>query len=101
MRMSLPVACQLTDRARRTREAEIRSLITSGARHVEFLPDGLSLRFDGTDEWVDRIAELIKLERGCCRFLRFRLDAEPGDGEFSLSITGPEGTADFLRSWAT
>lgn len=97
--MTLPIACELRSEERRMREAEIRRGLTSGAREIEILPDGLALHFEGADEWIDRIAEVLKAERGCCRFLRFRLDAAPGNGRISLTITGPDGTAEFLRGW--
>jgi hypothetical protein len=42
---------------------------------------------------------MIEGERECCRFLRFRLDAEPDRARVTLDVTGPDGTEDFLRTW--
>jgi hypothetical protein len=43
-------------------------------------------------------AETINAERQCCRFLRFVLTIEPGDGPIWLEITGPQGTSALLES---
>ena len=45
---------------------------------------------------VSETAEWIEMERLCCPFLSFRLEtnSEPGH---RLTMTGPDGTAEFLR----
>jgi len=43
-------------------------------------------------------AELVTLERRCCPFLTFELQAVSGDSCFSLSVTGPPGTREFLHA---
>lgn len=99
MTESLPIACTLSDPERRRREREIRTLLRSGAREIVELRDGVRITFPGDAAWLPRIAELMAIERECCRFLRFELVAEAGAGPLRLGISGPEGTAAFLRTW--
>ncbi|MBI4409686.1 MAG: hypothetical protein HY561_08265 [Gemmatimonadetes bacterium] len=43
--------------------------------------------------------EFILFERGCCPFLRFELEFEPG-GPLWLRIRGPEGAKEFIAAEA-
>lgn len=95
----LPVACELSSPDQREREAEIRRFLGGAAEEVMRRDDGIEIRFPGDADCLDRIAELIGLERECCRFLRFGLVAEAGGGPIRLTITGPEGTAELLEGW--
>ena len=95
--MELPIACSLTASERSAREGAIRSLL-SGAEEVRELPGGMKLKFDDSSQWLCRIAEFAAAERDCCRFLRFEVTAEPDLGPIRLTITGPTGTAAFLRT---
>lgn len=95
----LPIACDLSDPTQRDRERAIRELLTTSAADIADRGDGLRIRFAGTSPPLAEIAELIALERTCCRFLRFELIAAPGEGPVELRITGPAGTREFLRSW--
>ena len=45
------------------------------------------------------LATMIDAERHCCRFLRFQVTPEPGEGPVCLEITGPPGTSEFLAGW--
>jgi hypothetical protein len=62
------------------------------------LPDGLRLRFTASGETLSLIANAIEAERHCCRFLRFTLTVEPDDGQFTLDLTGPQGTREFVAA---
>jgi hypothetical protein len=62
------------------------------------MPGGFRWRFDSRADLVKKAGEVIESEHGCCRFLRFVLVVEPGDGPMFLEVTGPEGTADFLSA---
>lgn len=96
---SLPIVCELDAAAQREREATIRRLLGRAAVEVTQLPDGVAVRLPGDAEHLQRITELMALERACCRFLRFELTAEPAQGLLLLRITGPAGTPAFVRSW--
>ena len=41
---------------------------------------------------LNGVASVIEAERGCCRFLRFRLTIEPHGGPLWMEVTGSEGT---------
>jgi hypothetical protein len=43
------------------------------------------------------VANVIAAEHQCCRFLRFGLMVEPGDGVVTLDVMGPDGTVEFLK----
>jgi len=50
-------------------------------------------------ELTERQSALLPgLVRQCCQFLRFDLVVEAGLGPVTLTLSGPEGTADMLRS---
>ena len=93
--MSAPLACRLTPPEQSRRRVELETQVFAAALAIRELPDGWAARFEG-DEWLARLAELIRFERGCCPFLHFALRAEPGDGAITLEITGPEGAKAFV-----
>jgi hypothetical protein len=62
------------------------------------IPGGLRWRFEPVVDLVREVAAVIETERRCCRFLRFLLLVEPGEGAVWLEVTGPEGTEDFLSA---
>jgi hypothetical protein len=41
---------------------------------------------------------MIVAERECCLFLTFELVAQPSMGSVIVSVTGPAGTKDFLKT---
>jgi predicted RNA methylase len=43
-------------------------------------------------------AVAVDAERRCCRFLRFTLTVEPDEGLFTLDLTGPQGTLEFVTA---
>ena len=93
-----PIACTLGPAARADREALIRTIF-SEAQRVELLADRLDARIQGTARGIRQVAELMVIERECCRFLRFEVTAEPDLGPIDLAITGPPGTGEVLRAW--
>jgi hypothetical protein len=97
MLAALPVACSLSTPQMRARRDGILAEVREGALETRRVRGGLALRFPGAARWVETLARLVALERECCRFLRFRLTAEPDRGPVWLEITGPRGTAEFLR----
>ena len=94
--VSLPIECTLTP----AEVAEMRNGLLPGllarACAKESIPGGFRWRFDPQADLVKEAAAVIESEHRCCRFLRFLLLVEPGDGPVWLEVTGPEGTADFL-----
>jgi hypothetical protein len=95
---SLPLACTLTPSELAARRGGL--LPGLAARAVASAPveGGRAWRFDDAPGLLADIAAVVEAERRCCRFLRFALAVEPGDGPVALTVTGPEGTAEFLES---
>ena len=94
----LPVACTLSPTALKARRANLLAdLLRRAVDHHE-LTDGYRLRFAGEGNVLSAIARTVDAERQCCRFLRFTVTVEPGDGPIALDLTGPAGTREFLAA---
>ena len=98
MAEEIPVACCLSNEELRTREATLLAQFKSALLTTEELSDGYLFRIPGDKKWLAVAAELIGAERECCPFLRFELTAEPAVGPFTVRMTGPAGTKEFLKS---
>lgn len=94
----MPVACALTASELRDRERWLVETLGAETERVERLPNGYAVQLRGTHETLVKVAELIGLERQCCPFLTFTMTVEPAEGPIHLSLTGPEGTAEFLSA---
>jgi hypothetical protein len=94
----MPVACTLTASELQDRERWLVEALGVATERVERLPNGYAIQLRGTHETLANVAELIGLERQCCPFLTFTLTVEPAEGPIRLSLTGPEGTAEFLST---
>jgi hypothetical protein len=93
--VSSPVRCLLPDPDLRERRAEIVATLGGTVEAVEELPDGYRLRFRADQAEV--LMEFVRIERACCPFMRYTLEFEPENGPLWFSLTGPEGTKDFLK----
>lgn len=60
--------------------------------------DRLESVFADSPEVLALLFEVLRAERQCCRFLTFELVAEPDLGPLRLTISGPPGTGEFLRT---
>src|SRR6266571_2728920 len=94
----LPVACTLTEPERRRRREELLDRVVGRVHERRSLDDGYAFRFATDDLSLADLLEMIRLERQCCAFLRFRLTVEPGGGPVWLELTGPAGTKEFFGS---
>jgi hypothetical protein len=95
---SLPIACTLTPaEATAMRDGLLLGLLPR-ATATDPIPGGFRWRFDPQADLVKKAAAVIDAEHRCCRFLRFLLLVEPGDGPVWLEVTGPAGTEDFLSA---
>ncbi|MGQ0553003.1 MAG: hypothetical protein ACT4PU_07260 [Planctomycetota bacterium] len=94
----LPLVCTLTpEQMNAAREGLIPGLVEQADR-VTDLENGLRISFTTRTGLLSELATMMEQERGCCRFLRFQLTAEPGTGAITLDVTGPPGTREMLRS---
>lgn len=94
----LPIVCTLSPDALSARRQGLLSELLQQAAGKELLTDGLRLRFAASGETLSSIAKAIEAERLCCRFLRFTLTVEPDEGQFTLELTGPQGTREFVAA---
>ncbi len=64
---------------------------------VREVEDGYSVSF--SSENFLTTAEWISLERRCCPFLSFQIRFSDGDDLFWVTLSGPNGTKDFLKTF--
>jgi hypothetical protein len=95
------IACTLTAPALAERRTQVLQPLGAAVVEVQERADGYAFRFPADDEWLTRLAEVIALERRCCRFLRFALHCEPAQGPIWLEIDGPPESKPFLRTFFT
>lgn len=91
-----PLVCTLSDPALQERRTELHESLWPSIQRVEAVENGYTVEFPG-DRARD-VFDFVMVERGCCRFMRFDIACEPNDGPVTLTITGPEGTQEFLRT---
>jgi hypothetical protein len=85
----LPILCTLTPDQRVKRRFSLQEPIRSRLLRVDVLPDGYSYVFPASlPLWMD-LQRLVDLERQCCRFLQFKLDARMGERTMRLDVCGP------------
>jgi hypothetical protein len=84
--------------SRRARHAALLAELASAGPAVEELAEGFAFRFPSRPYLFLRVAEWIGLERECCPFLAIRLELEHANRSLRVSVTGPDGTKDFLRA---
>lgn len=96
--LNLPIACSLTREELSAMRDGLLPGLLARANAKELLTNGFRLRFEPALDLAKEIGTVIDAEHRCCKFLRFLLIVEPGDGPVYLEVTGPEGTRDFLRT---
>lgn len=75
--------------------ALIRNLL-GAAETRENVPNGVSFTFDAGR--LEDIARFLANERKCCPFLDFELAAPSFTDRVRLTLSGPEGTREFLEA---
>lgn len=96
MTNDLPIACTLSPEALVARRAGLLPGLAGRADAREETPDGMRLRFAPSSDTLRGIADAIDAERQCCRFLQFDVTVEQDGGPVWLTLSGPEGTREFL-----
>jgi hypothetical protein len=95
-----PIACILSALTEEE-DARRRDLVRELGRQVVGVADlAEGRRYElgpAVPAWL-AAAELVTLERRCCPFLTFELSAVSGDSGFTLAVTGPPGTREFLHA---
>jgi hypothetical protein len=94
----LPVACSLTPKEMRDRQASLLPALLERAVAINPSGEGYVLRFSSDAATLHGIAEMIAAESRCCPFLRFDLCVPPAQGNLTLTVSGPKGTRAFLAA---
>lgn len=85
--MDLPIVCTLTTDQLHERRINILEPIRNAAIKTEELSKGYAYTFQPQPDLLVRLAQLIDLERGCCRFLTFAIIVD--NETIRVEITGP------------
>ena len=92
----LPIACTLGPAAVKARREELLGRLVRRAAERSDLPNGYRVRFNVEPGLLQTIADVLEIERQCCRFLRFEVTVEPDEQSIWLEFTGPRGAREFL-----
>ena len=94
-----PIACNMNalDKEQRRQHQSLTAQLRAAMQETRELPDGYSFRLPSDVETIQRTAEWITLERRCCPFLAFGLEAGRENGPLWLSLIGREGVKPFLK----
>lgn len=95
---TVPLACALGPREIRDRQSTVRDLLRGRDARVEWITDGVRLRFTETEGLTAGLAQLVELERACCPFFTFRMTTDAG--EIALEVSAPPAAADLVRALA-
>jgi len=90
-----PLTCSLTNVELKERKETIEKFKSLIYEKNE-IENGMVFKFEGADDNLESIMNLVKLERKCCTFLTFDVKVKKNTYPLELTISGPEGTRDFL-----
>ncbi|HEY6333170.1 MAG TPA: hypothetical protein VI756_27855 [Blastocatellia bacterium] len=95
-----PLACNLNalDAEQRLRVHALVAELRSGIQQVKELPDGYAMRLSTDASNISKLGEYVSLERLCCPFFDFVIQAEREDGPVLITLTGREGVKDLARA---
>src|SRR5262245_41106742 len=88
--MDIPIVCTLTETQLRERRRQVLEPFHAKTHRSEELPHGYAYTFEASNGLLVNLAELVDLERQCCRFLTFQLTVTAADNSIRLEITGPQ-----------
>jgi hypothetical protein len=96
---AVPLACNMNafNAQQRVRYGELKRALFPRAAQITFLENGLEISHEADARTILELAEFATLERLCCPFFTFNLEIAPNQAGSKLTLTGPEGTATFLR----
>ncbi len=96
---TVPLAWNMNafDAAQRSRYGELKRSLLPRATQITGLENGIAFSHANDAKTVLELAEFATLERLCCPFLTFNLEIAPNQAGSKLTLTGPDGTATFLR----
>jgi hypothetical protein len=94
-----PLACNITalNADQRARIQTLLKRFRDLAQGIKELPNGYAIQLANEASIIRDLAECITLERQCCPFFDFALDAEPEVGYIWFALTGREGVKEVAR----
>lgn len=96
---TVPLTCNAHafDAQQRVRYGELKRALVPRAARITDLENGLEIAHQADAGTIIELTEFATLERLCCPFLTFNLEIAPNQAGSKLTLTGPDGTAAFLR----
>jgi CHASE1-domain containing sensor protein len=82
----------------RQERVELAKLIHTQTQELRELSDGYAFRLPSSSALFLELAEFVHLERHCCPFFKFVLELQANEGPIWLTITGPEGSKEFMKT---
>jgi hypothetical protein len=95
VRRFVAVVCSL-DQAHFAERKRLVDRLAQEATVRQSIPNGVRLSFEAVSGRVTELAKFVDVERSCCPFLTFRIDAKPGE-PISLELTGPVPAQEIIR----
>lgn len=86
--METPIACSLTEAQLAERRLTVLDSVRDAVVKTVRLPDGYAYDFSKSAIILERVQQLVTLERQCCGFLTFEVLLT--NDSIRLKITGPE-----------
>jgi hypothetical protein len=95
-----PFACSLTalSAAERQRHKEVSAELHAAVKEIRELPNGYGFRLSWERRSLAMLSEWVSLERLCCPFFTFQIEAGSEAQPIWLRMTGREGVKEFMRS---
>jgi hypothetical protein len=96
----LPFACSLTalTAAEREHHKELSKELHEAVKEIRELPNGYGFRLSGERRSLAMLSEWVSLERLCCPFFTFQIEAGSEAQPVWLRMTGREGVKEFMQS---
>jgi hypothetical protein len=98
VRTESPFACDMTaiEASQRGQHLATIDELFRAVEEIRELPNGYAFRLPDEADVLIKAANFIALERLCCPFFGFTLEAEPEIGSLWLSLTGRDGVKPFV-----
>ncbi|HEY0174711.1 MAG TPA: hypothetical protein VGB98_27085 [Pyrinomonadaceae bacterium] len=95
-----PFACDMTaiEASQRGPHIATTGELFRAVEEIRELPNGYAFRLPNESDVLTKAAKFIALERLCCPFFGFTLEAEPEAGPLWLSLTGRDGVKPFIMA---
>ena len=90
------LTCKLMPEDLRIRKETVLAELKRKVVERKELTNGYAFKFSGEDKVIDQLVEFIKTERECCDFFVFDLSISGDKSEAWLTMTGVEGSKDFI-----